>query len=245
MLELTDDTWLMVLTGAGVSAESGVPTFRDAGGLWEGERVEDVATPEAFERDPLRVWRFYSARREAAGGCAPNPGHLALAEAERRLGERFLLVTQNVDRLHRAAGNENVVELHGQLFLTRCAGCPRPPFEDRALYDEAVPECDECAAKGRRSYLRPHIVWFGEALSEAHFQRIGAFLDGGARQRLVFLQAGTSGAVYPAAGLVNEAAALGAETWLVNAEQPYNGSRFEHFHQGRSGEVLPRLLGVG
>ena len=129
-LALDGDTHLLVLTGAGVSAESGIPTFREAGGLWEQHSLEDVATPEGFARDPRLVWRFYSERRAAARICTPNPGHHALAEAERRLGDRFLLVTQNIDGLHLAAGSERVIEIHGQLYRTRCAHCNLEPFED-------------------------------------------------------------------------------------------------------------------
>src|SRR5580692_8978781 len=126
VLHLDDDTWLLVLTGAGVSAESGVPTFRDAGGLWEQHRVEDVASPEGFHRDPRLVWRFYSQRRTAALACAPNAGHHALASLEARLAERFLLVSQNVDGLHARAGSRRLLELHGNLFFTRCTACERP-----------------------------------------------------------------------------------------------------------------------
>src|SRR5688572_25412777 len=119
-LPITDDTRVLVLTGAGISAESGVPTFRDAGGLWEGHDVREVATPAGFARDPLLVWRFYSERRANMNGIAPNDGHRALVELERRLGDRFLLVTQNIDGLHRAAGSERVIDLHGDLMRSRC-----------------------------------------------------------------------------------------------------------------------------
>lgn len=242
MLSLGSDTRLLVLTGAGVSAESGLPTFRDANGLWEQHRVEDVASPEGFHRDPRRVWRFYSQRRAGAAGCAPNAGHLALAEVERRLGDRFLLVTQNVDGLHRRAGSQRVLELHGNLFTSRCSVCDREPFPDAQTYLESPPECDVCREEGRRSLLRPHIVWFGEMLFPGHFERIEGFLAGASGGALVFLAVGTSGAVYPAAGLVDLAARHGAETWLVNAEAADNRSRFDHFVQGRSAEVLPKLF---
>ena len=124
-MRIDDDTRVMVMTGAGVSAESGIPTFRDANGLWENHPVEAVASPEGFERDPALVWRFYSERRVAAAKCEPNPGHLALARLEQRLGDRFLLVTQNVDGLHVRAGNTRLVEMHGNLFKTRCSACDR------------------------------------------------------------------------------------------------------------------------
>jgi len=243
-VQLDDRTWLLVLTGAGISAESGLATFRDANGLWENHRVEDVAAPEGFERDPSLVWRFYSQRRTAASACEPNAGHRALVEVERRLGDRFLLVTQNVDALHLRAGSERVIELHGSLFVTRCSRCARPPFPDTRLYEDALPECEACRKAGRRSLLRPHIVWFGEPLFPGHFDRIEAFMGTARRGRLVFLAVGTSGVVYPAAGLVNLARAHGAEAWLLNAEPAENGSAFDHFVRGRSAEALPALLGT-
>lgn len=240
-ITLDDDTWLLVLTGAGVSAESGIPTFRDANGLWENHAVEDVASPDGFDRDPALVWRFYAERRRAAKPCVPNPGHHALVAVEQRLGDRFLLATQNVDGLHGAAGNQRMVEMHGNLFTTRCAGCARPPFRDTSdTWDGAtLPHCDACGA-----LLRPHIVWFGERLDPADLDRIDAFLRAGAKHRLVFLAAGTSGVVYPAAGLVDVAARRGGVTWLVNADPPENRHRFGHFVRGKSGEVLPQLFDI-
>jgi NAD-dependent deacetylase len=174
-LPLHLDSRVLVLTGAGVSAESGVPTFRDAGGLWNSHPVEKVASPEGFADDPALVWRFYAERRRDAGSVSPNPGHRALAALERTLGPRFLLVTQNVDDLHHKAGSEHPLEIHGNLFVTRCSVCTRRPFRDERAYAEP-PLCDACAAQGKRSYLRPHIVWFGEMLDPAHMQRIDAFM---------------------------------------------------------------------
>ncbi|HLM43123.1 MAG TPA: NAD-dependent deacylase [Myxococcaceae bacterium] len=238
-LRIDKDTRLLVLTGAGVSAESGIPTFRGGNGLWENHPVEQVASPEGFREDPSLVWRFYSQRRAGAAPCQPNPGHLAMAEWERKLGERFLLATQNVDGLHRVAGSQRLVELHGNLFTTRCSRCTREPFEDRLAYpDGTVPLCGQCGGK-----LRPHIVWFGEVLDERNLLRVGEFL---ARKdtRLVFLAVGTSGAVYPAAGFVQAARELGGETWLVNADPADNTLLFHHFVRGRSGEVLPALVTI-
>jgi NAD-dependent deacetylase len=242
-LELDSTTHLLVLTGAGVSAESGLPTFRDANGLWENNRVEDVASPVGFKRDPQLVWRFYSQRRAAAKTCVPNAGHVALAEVERTMGDRFLLVTQNVDGLHVRAGSQRVIELHGNLFTSRCSRCHRDPFPDDDLYIDALPECDRCHVNGSRALLRPHIVWFGEQLFPGHFERIEAFMENAKAGRLVFLAVGTSGVVYPAAGLVGLAKGCSAETWLVNAEEADNGTAFEHFIRGRSAEVLPGLIG--
>jgi NAD-dependent deacetylase len=241
-LGIDADTTLMVLTGAGVSAESGLPTFRDANGLWEKHAVEQVASPEGFRADPALVWRFYSQRRAAAKDCQPNAGHRAIAEVEKRLGPRFLLVTQNVDGLHARAGSTRIIELHGNLFTSRCSSCDRPPFVDERLYEDALPECERCRARGRHALLRPHIVWFGEALFPESMERIDTFLRGAAETRLVFLAVGTSGVVYPAAGLVQLARHHKAETWLLNAERAENAAAFDHFVQGRSAELLPELL---
>jgi NAD-dependent deacetylase len=237
-LRLDGRTWLLALTGAGVSAESGIPTFRAAGGLWESHPLEKVASPEGFAADPALVWRFYSERRRTAQTREPNPGHRALVAAEEGLGDRFLLATQNVDGLHARAGSRRLVELHGNLFLSRCARCRRAPFRDERTYDEGLlPRCEVCGT----GLLRPHIVWFGEWLDPADLQRIEAFLREGSAGRLVFLAVGTSGVVYPAAGLVSSARRSGAETWLVNAEPPENVHLFDHVVEGKSGEILPGL----
>jgi NAD-dependent deacetylase len=241
-LHLDDDTFLLVLTGAGMSAESGIPTFRGVNGLWNQYPVERLASPEGFAADPALVWRFYSQRRAQARTCAPHAGHQALVAAEQRLGDRFLLATQNVDGLHRRAGTQRVVELHGNLGVTRCSRCARPPFEDTLLYEEEpLPRCDACG----QGLLRPHIVWFGELLDPAHLGAVERFIERGARARLVFLAVGTSGAVYPAAGMVDWVRDAGGETWLVNADPADNASRFEHTLRGKAGELLPRFLGAG
>jgi len=231
-------TRLLVLTGAGVSAESGVPTFRDANGLWENHSIEQVATPQGFEDDPALVWRFYSERRRKAKTVGPNPGHVALAQAEERMGDRFLLVTQNIDGLHQRAGSRRVIEIHGSLFRTRCFGGEREPFGDESERD-AAPPCEVCARDGREGLLRPAVVWFGELIDPEVLGAIARFVAASQRSRLVFLAVGTSGAVYPAAGLVLEARAAGGETWLVNAEPSENRGAFHHFVQGPSGTILP------
>lgn len=241
-IRIDDHTSVLVMTGAGVSAESGIPTFRDANGLWNNHAVEEVASPEGFEANPRLVWQFYSERRVAAQRCAPNPGHLALADLERRLGDRFLLATQNVDGLHRRAGSERVVELHGNLFRSCCSRCDRPAFDDDAVYDATLPACARCQAEGHLSLLRPDIVWFGEALDPANLMRVHRFMEDAAGGRFVFLAVGTSGLVYPAAAMVVQARAAGAETWLVNADRPANVDRFRHFVEGPSGVLLPQLL---
>ncbi len=236
---------LLVLTGAGVSAESGLATFRDSNGLWEQHRVEDVASPDGFIRDPGLVWKFYSLRREQAKTVEPNAGHLALAEVEKRLGDGFLLVTQNVDGLHQRAGSERVIEIHGSLFKTKCSSCDLEPFHDEAMYlGPRLPGCDICEGRGHKALLRPDIVWFGEMLDPGHLQAIDSFMRRDRGSRLVFVAVGTSGAVWPAAGLVNLARGLGASTCLVNAEPAENTARFHRFVQGKSAEVLPALLGV-
>jgi NAD-dependent deacetylase len=242
---ITPDTRMLVLTGAGVSAESGIPTFRGSDGLWENHPVERVASPEGFRDDPGLVWRFYSERRKAAKTVAPNPGHHALAAVEAAMGDRFLLTTQNVDGLHARAGSRRMIEMHGSLWKTRCSSCDRPPFDDDALYDaKHLPGCGACEKHGRFALLRPDIVWFGEMLAPEHLARIDRFITDGAKHRLVFLAVGTSGAVHPAAALVDIARAKGAETWLVNLETPANGRRFQYTRSGPSGEILPDLFDV-
>ncbi len=236
---------MLAVTGAGISAESGLATFRGAGGLWEGHRVEDVATPEGFAADPALVWRFYSARRVAALAARPNAAHLALAALERRIGDRLMLVTQNVDGLHRRAGSERLVEIHGSVFRTRCARCSRPPFPDESLHESEPPACERCAAEGRRGLLRPDIVWFGEMLDSADLRRVEEFAGRRPGERLVFVAVGTSGNVWPVAGFVDLAAVAGAETWLVNLDPAENAWRFDRVVRGPAGDVLPGLLGVG
>lgn len=241
-ISLRPTSKLLVLTGAGISAESGVPTFRGNGGLWEGRSVEDVASPEGFAKDPALVWRFYSERRAQLETANANAAHHALVEVEKKLGDRFLLVTQNVDGLHVAAGSQRVLEIHGDLRKTRCSICARPPFADRSLYLKTpLPTCDECAREGRKSLLRVHVVWFGEQLDPGQMERIGRFIHE-AGPDLVFLAVGTSGAVSPAAGLVDAARHVGGETWLVNVDPADNGDRFHRVVKGRAGEVLQMLF---
>lgn len=241
-LLLSERSRVLVLTGAGVSAESGVPTFRDAGGLWQGIRVEDVASPDGFARDPLIVWKFYSQRRANMVGIAPNAGHQALAEFERRLADRFLLATQNVDGLHIMAGSERVVEMHGNLMRSRCSVCDRTAFADTTAYaDGRVPVCGQCRARGATALLRPDIVWFGEALPAGAMAQISRFIEAAGRD-LLFIAVGTSGAVYPAAGLVDATRQVGGTSYLVNLEPSENARAFDHVVLGRSEEVLPTLL---
>jgi NAD-dependent deacetylase len=228
---LSPDDRLFVLTGAGISAESGLATFRGAGGLWNGYRVEEVATPEAWTADPELVWRFYSMRRRDALAATPNAGHAALASLEQRLGDRFYLCTQNVDNLHERAGSLNIHHMHGSLFESRCAGCNHI-FADSALYETApMPVCKSCGAP-----VRPHIVWFGEIPLD--MDSIYHNLD----NATALLVVGTSGSVYPAAGLVHIANQQGKRTIYVGPEEPLNADAFNDILLGSATQVLPSLL---
>ncbi len=222
-----------VLTGAGVSAESGVATFRGSGGLWEGHSIAEVATPEAFEINPTLVWRFYNMRRAGLRTVRPNPGHFALARMEQRWGsDRFTLVTQNVDGLHRAAGSQHVLEIHGTLARVRCTGCGA--VSDRGYEPLAdLPQCEAC-----RALLRPDVVWFNEMLpedvwAEAHEQVSSCDC---------LLVVGTSAVVYPAAGLILLACRAGAAVIEVNLEPTDAGSLGAIGLYGPSGVLLPQLV---
>jgi NAD-dependent deacetylase len=217
----------VVLTGAGISAESGVPTFRDSGGLWEGHSVDDVATPEGFERDPGTVLRFYDARRRAAASARPNAAHRALARLEGALGESVLVVTQNVDDLHERAGSRNLVHMHGELRRALCAACGARPRWDGDL--DGRPPCPECGER----MLRPDVVWFGEMPYELdRIENAIVACD-------VFASIGTSGAVYPAAGYVALAAAFGARTVELNLEATDAAVPFDEARIGRATEIVP------
>ena len=223
-----------VLTGAGVSAESGVPTFRASDGLWEGHRIEDVASPFGFQRDPQLVWDFYNARRANVRTVTPNAGHAALVAMEARYGEGFTLVTQNVDGLHRVAGGRNVLEIHGSLYRTRCTACAE--VVDRGLEPlDALPHC-ACGAM-----LRPDIVWFHEGLPEDTWEAATT----AARACDVFLVVGTSAVVHPAASLVpiaKRAKSPGATVIEVNLTRTEASAFADIGLYGPSGQVLPRLV---
>jgi NAD-dependent deacetylase len=227
------DDRVFVLTGAGISAESGLPTFRASDGLWAGFSIEDVCTPEAWERNPWLVWQFYSERRVQGAKAMPNPAHVALAELEKQLGERFFLCTQNVDDLHERAGSERLVHMHGELAKSRCEWeCGRPPVEDHAIY-ASLNEVGRCPCGGR---LRPHIVFFGEIPLE--MERIQNEIA----KATLMVVVGTSGSVYPAANFVHWARQRGARTVYVGPEPPLNASAFTHVVEGKAGEVLPGLF---
>lgn len=218
---------IVVLTGAGVSAESGVPTFRDADGLWEGHRVEEVATPEGFAADPVLVHEFYDARRAALLAVEPNPAHHALAELEKHLGEDLTIVTQNIDDLHERAGATRVIHMHGELRKALCATCGR-----RTPWDGPLGGSHTCPGCGDRA-LRPDVVWFGEIpyrMDEIDDALVAADL---------FVSIGTSGAVYPAAGFVTAARAYGARTLELNLEPSQGSHQFDETRHGPAGQVVP------
>ncbi|HZD32862.1 MAG TPA: NAD-dependent deacylase [Candidatus Angelobacter sp.] len=224
-----------VLTGAGISAESGLPTFRGMNGIWRTYRVEDVASPAAFAADPALVWQFYSERRKRHATVEPNPAHHALAEMEHAFGDHFFLCTQNVDSLHEQAGSRRVIHMHGRVMQSRCSDprCASRPFDDRGAYAtrEEIRRCEVCGA-----LVRPHICWFDEVpfemelilhqLSEATF----------------VLVVGTSGVVEPAASFVRMARRDQARTIYVGPEEPANRAFFDEVLLGKAGEELPKLV---
>jgi NAD-dependent deacetylase len=231
-MNLTERDRVFVLTGAGISAESGLATFRGSGGLWNGYRVEQVATPDAWEADPALVWKFYSMRRHDALAAEPNAAHKTLAAMEQRLGDRFYLCTQNVDDLHERAGSKRVHHMHGSLFQSRCVACEKP-FPDTAVYKtpDQLPVCVECGEA-----VRPHIVWFGEIPLDME----GIYRELNRATHLLVV--GTSGSVYPAAGLVNIAGQRGIHAIYVGPEEPLNAAAFDEILLGTATQVLPRLL---
>lgn len=222
---------VFILTGAGVSAESGIPTFRGVRGLWRNYRIEEVASPEAWARDPQLVWEFYSMRRRVASTAKPNPAHVAIAKLETVLEERLFLCTQNVDNLHEQAGSKKVAHMHGELFKSRCDSCGRLPFEDKKIYEPPaeLPRCD-CGSR-----IRPHICWFQEVPFD--LEEIFRALD----RCTMFMAIGTSGVVEPAASFVSLVRSR-ARTIYVGPEEPANRTLFRECYVGKAGEILPGLL---
>lgn len=227
---------IVILTGAGISAESGLPTFRNDGGLWAGRRIEEISTPEALERNPDAVCAFYDERREEAAKAEPNAAHRAVAKLERHWREtakgEFLLVTQNVDDLHERAGSKRVIHMHGQLNSALCVECGWHGPRFNPLEDDR-----ECAGCGRDA-LRPDIVLFGEA--PRYLKQIETALEGCD----IFVAVGTSGTVYPAAGFVDIAKNRGAETHQFNIELQVGSERFDVCHVGGAAKLLPRWVNV-
>jgi NAD-dependent deacetylase len=235
MIQIGPEDRVFILTGAGISAESGLPTFRGMNGLWRTYRVEEVASPIAWARDFRLVWEFYSERRRRHQTVHPNPGHYALARLEEELGDRLFLCTQNVDGLHEMAGSRRVVHMHGKIFQSRCErDCGRPPFDDDWTLENGA-EIPLCPCGGK---IRPHICWFGEMPFE--MERISAALE----RCTVFLAAGTSGVVEPAASFVRYARARRGtvRTYYVGPEAPANRAFFDEVFLGPSGELLPNLF---
>lgn len=233
---LRDAGSVLVVTGAGISAESGIPTFRGAGGLWEGFRAEDLATPEAFVRDPAKVWSWYRWRAEQYGDCAPNDGHRAIAAMEQAFGpDHFLLATQNVDGLHRRAGNAALVELHGTISDMRCWTCAELapfPAEPVAEAVDPVPRCASCGAR-----MRPHILWFGETYWPGVLERAQNM----AGQCDVVLVVGTSAQVWAPAALAIGAQRAGAFMIDVNPNTTSLSGAADAHLEGTAGVLLPAL----
>jgi NAD-dependent deacetylase len=220
-----------VLTGAGISADSGVPTFRGTDGLWRNFRAEDLATPEAFERDPRLVWEWYNWRRELIATKRPNQAHEVLASLERQVPD-FWLITQNVDGLHRAAGSTKLSEIHGNIWKVRCIRCSEIS-ENRDIPIALLPHCPGCLG-----LLRPHIVWFGESLAPEDINRSYAALE---RCELLLI-IGTSGLVYPAASFASIAKSAGAFVVEINLDAAPNSNLVDVALQGRAKDLVPLLL---
>ncbi len=225
---------ITVLTGAGISADSGVPTFRGADGLWRNFRAEELATPEAFDQDPRLVWEWYNWRRELIATKQPNEAHVAIASLESRLSD-FWLITQNVDGLHRQAGSTKLSEIHGNIWMVRCTACGAVT-ENHQVPLSLLPYCGACGG-----LLRPHIVWFGESLREEDLARCATQLE----NCDVLLVIGTSGVVYPAAGFASIAKDAGALVIEVNLDQTPQSDLVDMSLRGRAKELIPLLLQAG
>ena len=230
---MSDYNSIVVLTGAGVSAESGIQTFRASDGLWEQHRIEDVATPEGFSANPELVQDFYNQRRRQllSDEIQANKAHLALAKLEQQFGGDFLLVTQNIDNLHEQAGSKNVLHMHGELLKMRCCSTGQV-FDIRA---EITPSM-RCSCCGQEGSLRPHIVWFGEM--PFHMNEIETAFS----KCDLFLSIGTSGQVYPAAGFVQQANHYGAHSIELNLEPTTIESAFDEHLYGKAGTILPKFI---
>ncbi|XP_071084703.1 NAD-dependent protein deacylase-like [Haliotis cracherodii] len=249
---------IVVLTGAGVSAESGVPTFRGAGGFWRKYQAQNLATPEAFEQNPSLVWEFYHYRREVMLSKSPNPAHKAIAECEKRLasqGRRVVVITQNIDELHRTAGTQNIQELHGSLFKVRCTKCgdvtvnrdspiceslrgkgaPEPDSPDAQVPIDQLPKCKKSGCGG---LLRPHVVWFGESLDQEVMKQSGEEMD----KCDLCLVVGTSSVVYPAAMFAPQIASRGVPVAEFNMESTPATSSFGYHFEGPAGSFVPQAL---
>lgn len=226
---------ITVLTGAGISADSGVPTFRGDDGLWRNFRAEELATPEAFARDPRLVWEWYNWRRGIIASKKPNAGHHALVEMEKRC-PRFTLITQNVDGFHGLAGSRNLIEMHGNIWKVRCTRCGQTSINQEVPI-QILPYCRQ-APNACGGLLRPHIVWFGEAIDPVDLERSFSAL----RSCDLMLVIGTSGVVWPAASFAETAKSAGAFVVEVNLSRSANSDLMDDVLLGRACEILPRLL---
>jgi len=222
---------ITVLTGAGISAESGVPTFRGSGGIWRNYQVTDVATPQAFARDPELVWEFYNWRRDLISKVTFNPGHKALVKLEKHVND-FILITQNVDGLHREAGSRRLLEIHGNLWEVKCTKCNLLTM-DRSQDMGELPKCSECGG-----LLRPNVVWFGESLDPDIIHKA---IEASKNCELMLI-IGTSGVVQPAASLAFQAKAEGAVVAEINIEQTPQSGHMDFVLTGKAGEILPMLV---
>jgi NAD-dependent deacetylase len=231
-LEQSDS--IVALTGAGISAESGVPTFRGSGGLWRDFRPDQLATAQAFVRDSRLVWEWYDWRRGIIHKAQPNTGHLALAALERRKDDGFTLITQNVDGLHDRAGSRRIIKLHGDIWEVRCTGCSGVERNEDVPLASLPPQCSSCGAM-----LRPNVVWFGEALPLAAWD----VAMEASRKAEIFLLIGTSAVVYPAASLVELAHARGARVAVINPEPTPVDELAQWTLRGPAGEILPQIAG--
>lgn len=228
---MSDHDRIVILTGAGLSAESGLSTFRDKDGIWAKHRIEDVATPEAFGRDPQRVLEFYNTRRKGAAGVTPNAAHVALARLESKYPGRVLTVTQNIDPLHEMAGTKYLIHMHGEIMRAFCTHCEaRTPWQEDLRVDLI---CQNCRRSGG---MRPDVVWFGEM--PYRMDEIYAALSA----CNLFISIGTSGNVYPAAGFVAEARVAGAHTVELNLEPSAGISMFAEAIHGKATEVVPAYV---
>jgi NAD-dependent deacetylase len=228
--KITKDDNIVIITGAGISAESGIQTFRDSDGLWANHRIEDVATPRGFKENPILVWNFYKERYYQSINAEPNSGHLALYEMEKYF-TNFTIITQNVDGLHTRAGNKNVYEMHGRLNSCFCINCYQKYNLSEIDLNQTIPLCKNCY-----SYLRPDIVWFEE--TPYYLTEISNFIS----KATIFMSIGTSGEVYPAAYLIYEAKKNGAVTIGINLTKPSNIGSMDYFIEGKSGDILPEIL---
>jgi NAD-dependent deacetylase len=228
---LSFENRVVVLTGAGISAESGIRTFRDNNGLWENHNIEDVATPQGFLQNPALVWSFYKERYRQLANVKPNPAHYALKKLEDSLQDRFCLVTQNIDGLHHEAGSRRIYEMHGRLRDCFCINCHKQFHMHDVDLTQKIPACLSCG-----KYLRPDVVWFGEI--PYYMNEIERKLS----QANYLIVIGTSGVVYPAAGFAAIAKMRGAKTIGINLEAPENADDFDEFFKGKSGDILPSIV---